>query len=169
MRLLPALLRSRSVAESPVDESRLAAAGGRLRPLMAASAVVLLVVLLVSAIAPSAAQAGGVLGSGIGPSIGPSVLPNVGGAISNGIVGLAVDAFKAIIKALFAPIAKFVTVDLIHWVVEVPNFAQGHFVPQPRRRRPGRAGALREPCRDARADRRRDLWRRAWARWRRSR
>jgi hypothetical protein len=129
MRLHAALPRSRSVAESPVDESRLVAAGGRFGPLMAASAVVLLVVLLVSAIAPSAAQAGGVLGTGIGPSIGPSVLPNVGGAISNGIVGLAVDAFKAIIKALFAPIAKFVTVDLIHWVVEVPNFAQGHYVP----------------------------------------
>ena len=65
MRLLPALLRSRSVAESPVDESRLAAAGGRLRPLMAASAVVLLVVLLVSAAPSAAAQAAGSLGTGV--------------------------------------------------------------------------------------------------------
>ena len=42
------------------------------------------------------------------------------------IVGLAVKAFEAIIKALFAPIAKFVTVALIGWLTAIPNFAQGN-------------------------------------------
>ncbi len=41
------------------------------------------------------------------------------------IAGLAVDGFKAIVKALFAPIAKFIDDQLIGWLVTVPNFNQG--------------------------------------------
>jgi hypothetical protein len=41
------------------------------------------------------------------------------------IAGLAVDGFNAIVKALFAPIAKFIDDQLIGWLVTVPNFNQG--------------------------------------------
>ena len=48
------------------------------------------------------------------------------GGVTGGIAKLAVDAFDAIIKALFAPIAKFITTQLIGWLIAVPNLTQGN-------------------------------------------
>ena len=94
--------------------------------------VVLVVVLLASAVTPPAAQA---------LHIGPVDVNPVGlflacracglpgdplsGLLGGGIAKLAVGAFDAIIKALFAPIAKFITDELIGWLVAVPNFTAG--------------------------------------------
>ena len=50
----------------------------------------------------------------------------LGGAVSDQIGNLAVGAFDAIIKHLFAPITKFITVELIGWLVAVPDFTQGN-------------------------------------------
>ena len=43
---------------------------------------------------------------------------------------MAVGAFDAIIKHLFAPITKLVTVELIGWLVAIPNFTDGTHVAQ---------------------------------------
>ena len=91
--------------------------------LLVAGLVVLVAILLVSSVAAPQAQAKGFLGTGI--SI-PNPLSPILGGLSSGIVGLAVKAFEAIIKALFTPLAKFVTVALIGWLTAIPNFAQGH-------------------------------------------
>ena len=91
--------------------------------LLLAGMVVLAVVLVVSSVAAPQAQAKGFLGTGI--SI-PNPLSPILGGLSSGVVGLAVKAFEAIIKALFTPLAKFVTVALIGWLTAIPNFAQGH-------------------------------------------
>lgn len=91
--------------------------------LLVAGLVVLVAILLVSSVAAPQAQAKGILGTGI--SI-PNPLSPILGGLSSGIVGLAVKAFEAIIKALFTPLAKFVTVALIGWLTAIPNFAQGH-------------------------------------------
>jgi hypothetical protein len=91
--------------------------------LLVAGMVVLVAVLLISSVAAPQAQAKGILGTGI--SI-PNPLSPILGGLSSGIVGLAVKAFEAIIKALFTPLAKFVTVALIGWLTAIPNFAQGH-------------------------------------------
>jgi len=48
------------------------------------------------------------------------------GGVTGGIAKLAVGAFDAIIRALFAPIAKFITTELIGWLVAVPNLTQGN-------------------------------------------
>ena len=56
----------------------------------------------------------------------PDPFSIVGGAVSGGVGKLAVGAFDAIIKHLFAPIAKFITVELIGWLVAVPDFTQGN-------------------------------------------
>jgi hypothetical protein len=129
MRPLQALLRSRSLAGSAPDENRPAADAGR-RPLVAAGAVVLVVLLLVSAVTPGAAQAKGVLGTGISiPNpislIGSGVSSLLGG-LGGDIAKLAVGAFEAIIKALFAPIAKLITTQLIGWVITVPDLTQSN-------------------------------------------
>ena len=91
--------------------------------LLVAGLVVLVAILLVSSVAAPQAQAKGILGTGI--SI-PNPLSPILGGLSSGIVGLAVKAFEAIVKALFTPLAKFVTVALIGWLTAIPNFAQGH-------------------------------------------
>jgi len=90
---------------------------------LAAGASVLVAVLLVSAAVPPQAHAVSipnplnVITGGIGSLLGGAAAP---------IVGLAVKAFDAIIKALFAPIAKLVTVALVGWLSAIPNFAQGN-------------------------------------------
>ena len=53
-------------------------------------------------------------------------LGDILGGVTGGIAKLAVGAFDAIIKALFAPIAKFITTELIGWLVAVPNLTQGN-------------------------------------------
>ena len=113
------------------------AGGGRLRvaildhgPLLAVGAVVLVMVVLVSALAPSGAQAKGILGTGISIPNPLTLIGNGVGSLLGGLGGdiakLAVGAFDAIIKALFAPIAKFITTQLIGWLITVPNFTQGN-------------------------------------------
>jgi hypothetical protein len=93
------------------------------RPLSAIGAVVLVAVTLISAAAPPEAQATSILGIDINPLNWPGeILGGIGGDIAK----LAVGAFDAIIKALFAPIAKFVTTELVGWLVAVPNFTQGN-------------------------------------------
>ena len=111
--------------------------GGRLRvaildhgPLLAVGAVVLVMVMLVSALAPSGAQAKGILGTGISIPNPLTLIGNGVGSLLGGLGGdiakLAVGAFDAIIKALFAPIAKFITTQLIGWLITVPNLTQGN-------------------------------------------
>ncbi|MHB1833491.1 MAG: hypothetical protein ACYCXW_00850 [Solirubrobacteraceae bacterium] len=113
---------------SAPSEGRSAGSRAR-RPLVASAAVVLVVLLLVSAAAPPAAQASGILGTGISiPNpislIGSGISSLLGG-LGGDIAKLAVGAFEAIIRALFAPIAKFITTQLIGWVITVPNLTQG--------------------------------------------
>jgi len=89
---------------------------------LTAGAAVLLVVLLALSIDAPHAQAQGIL---TGISI-PNPITTLLGGIDGGMVDLAVKAFEGIIKALFTPLAKFVTVDLIGWLTTIPNFAQGN-------------------------------------------
>jgi hypothetical protein len=88
----------------------------RVGPATAAAGALALLVLLVSSLAPAPAQAIDI----------PNPLDVIGGGISD----VAVGAFDAIIKHLFAPITKLVTVDLIGWLVAVPNFTDGTHVAQ---------------------------------------
>ena len=65
----------------------------------------------------------------IGPIQVRSLIGGLGcllGGVSGDIAKLAVGGFDAIVKALFAPIAKFITTQLIGWLVAVPNFTQGN-------------------------------------------
>ena len=104
-------------------------AAATVRPLVAAGAFVLVALLLVSAAAPPAAEASGILGTGISIpnpiSLIGSGLGSLLGGLGGDIAKLAVGAFEAIIRALFAPIAKFITTQLIGWVITVPNLTQG--------------------------------------------
>jgi len=129
MRSIGARRRSSVRLESAAGESRPASSRNH-RPLVAAATFVLVALLLVSAASPPAAEASGILGTGIsipnpisliGSGIG-SLLGGLGGDIAK----LAVGAFEAIIRALFAPIAKFITTQLIGWVITVPNLTQGN-------------------------------------------
>ena len=129
MRSLGARRRSSPRLESAAGESQPACSRNR-RPLVAAGAFVLVVLLLVSAAAPPAAEASGILGTGISiPNpislIGSGISSLLGG-LGGDIAKLAVGAFEAIIRALFAPIAKFITTQLIGWVITVPNLTQGN-------------------------------------------
>ncbi|MGH2948414.1 MAG: hypothetical protein ACRDPC_19515, partial [Solirubrobacteraceae bacterium] len=88
----------------------------RRRGSLAAAAGGLSVVLVLTAAAPPTANAG------ISVPNPLDLIPNP----LDGIGGLAVGAFDAIIKHLFAPIAKFITVELIGWLAAVPDFTQGN-------------------------------------------
>jgi hypothetical protein len=84
----------------------LAVAVAEHRALLAVGAVGLVAVTLVSAVTPPEARANSVLGVDVNPLNWPGeILGGIGGDIAK----LAVGAFDAIIKALFAPTAKFVT------------------------------------------------------------
>jgi len=93
------------------------------RQLLLLGASVLAVALLLLAASPPRA-----LALPIGPiDVGPlGGLGGLLGGVTGGIAKLAVGAFDAIIKALFAPIAKFITTELIGWLVAVPNLTQGN-------------------------------------------
>jgi hypothetical protein len=108
--------------QRPRPAGLLGAARAHIRPLVV-GAMVLLILLAVLGMSAPQAQAKGILGTGI--SI-PNPLSPILGGLTSGIVGLAVKAFEAIINALFTPLAKFVTLDLIGWLTTIPNFAQGH-------------------------------------------
>jgi len=93
------------------------------RQLLLLGAVVLAVALLLCAASPPRAMALPIGPIGLGPLGG---LGGLLGGVTGGIAKLAVGAFDAIIKALFAPIAKFITTELIGWLVAVPNLTQGN-------------------------------------------
>jgi hypothetical protein len=85
--------------------------------------VVLVAVFVLCAVSAPAAGA-----LSIGP-IGPDPLGLSGGllgGVTGGLAKVAVGGFDAIIKALFAPVAKFITTQLIGWLVAVPNLTQGN-------------------------------------------
>src|SRR4051812_37704884 len=52
----------------------------------------------------------------------PNPLSPLGGALVGGAGHLVVGAFDALIAHLFAPVAHFVNVQLLGWLVAVPNF-----------------------------------------------
>jgi hypothetical protein len=56
----------------------------------------------------------------------PNPLGPIGEALGAGGAGIAVKAFDAIIAHLFAPVARFVNVELLGWRVMVPNFSGGN-------------------------------------------
>src|SRR3954454_12767973 len=56
----------------------------------------------------------------------PNPLAPIGEALGAGAAAAAVDAFDAIIAHLFAPVARFVNVELLGWLVAVPNFSGGN-------------------------------------------
>ena len=63
----------------------------------------------------------GKLVSGITGAPG-SLLSGLGGQL----IGVAVGGFVAIIRALFSPMAKFITTQVIGWVITVPNLTAGN-------------------------------------------
>jgi hypothetical protein len=79
--------------------------------------------LLMSAASPPPAQA-----VAIGPvDLNPLNWPGeILGGVAGGIANVAVGGFDAIIKALFAPVARFITTELIGWLIAVPNLTQGN-------------------------------------------
>jgi hypothetical protein len=88
--------------------------------LLGAGTTVLLVVLVVSAAAPPAAL------GGIPTPFGLNPLKGLGDTITGGFGSMAVEAFDAIVKHLFAPVNKLVTAQLIGWLVAIPDFTGGH-------------------------------------------
>ena len=93
------------------------------RQLLGLGAAVLAVALLLSAASPPPAQAVHVGPVDLNPLNWPG---DILGGVTGGIAKLAVGAFDAIIKTLFAPIAKFITTQLIGWLVAIPNLTQGN-------------------------------------------
>ena len=112
-------------AAAPARSGQSGSAGvTRSRPqLLGLGAAVLAVVLLLSVASPPPAHALPVGPIDVGPLGG---LGGLLGGVTGGIAKVAVGAFDAIIKALFAPIAKFITTELIGWLVAVPNLTQGN-------------------------------------------
>jgi len=100
--------------------------GGRGAGLLVTVGVTVLVgMLLVSAASPPAAQALHIGPIDINP-LGGSPTNPLGGLVGGAIGQLAVGGFSAIVKALFSPLAKFVTTQLIGWLVAIPNLTQGN-------------------------------------------
>src|SRR3954464_736790 len=56
----------------------------------------------------------------------PNPLSPITGALGGGAGALATGAFDAIVGHLFAPIAHFLNVQLLAWLVAVPDFAGGN-------------------------------------------
>ena len=130
MRSLGARRRSGPRLESAASASRPAGSGVTVGRWWRLARSCWSLLLLVSAAAPPAAEASGILGTGISiPNpislIGSGISSLLGG-LGGDIAKLAVGAFDAIIRALFAPIAKFITTQLIGWLITVPNLTQGN-------------------------------------------
>ena len=81
------------------------------------------VTLLFSALEPSPAQAW-ILGLPSPGQVVSGLLGGIGHVIGGTVGKAAVTAFDAIIHALFAPIAHFINVQLIGWLVAVPDYAR---------------------------------------------
>ena len=86
------------------------------------AAAALLAVLMVSALRAPGAHAA-ILGLPSPGHIVGGLLGGVGHAIGGTVGKLAVTAFDAIVHALFAPIARFINVQLLGWLVAVPDYA----------------------------------------------
>ncbi len=82
-----------------------------------------LLVLVSGVAAPSEAQ-GAVLGLPSPGKVVSGLLGGVGHVIGGGIGKAGVTVFDAIIHALFAPIARFINVQLLGWLVAVPDYAR---------------------------------------------
>src|SRR4051794_24062172 len=71
-----------------------------------------------------------VAGAGREAEAVPTPIPNPLGPSTNargaGAADVGVKAFDAIIAHLFAPVARFVNVELLGWLVRVPNFSRGN-------------------------------------------
>ena len=93
---------------------------GRGALLVGAIGSIAVLFLLASAVAPAPAQALKI----------PDPIDIVTGPVTGGIADMAVSAFDAIIRHLFAPITKLVTVELIGWLVAIPDFTDGTHVAQ---------------------------------------
>ena len=85
--------------------------------------LVLVIALLVSTASAPPAQAVAIGPIGLNPFGG---LGGLLGGVTGGIAQVAVGAFDTIIKSLFAPVARFITTQLIGWLVTVPNLTQGN-------------------------------------------
>jgi hypothetical protein len=112
-----------SRAEADAAASPIRAAARRHAGLLAVAAAALAAVLVISAATAPPARAASIAGIDINPLDWPGELFS---GISGGIAKLAVSGFDAIVKALFAPIAKFITTQLIGWLLTVPNLTQGN-------------------------------------------
>ena len=88
-------------------------------PIVAAIGAVFALIMLIGVVAPASAQAKIKI---------PNPIDIVAGPLTGGVADMAVGAFDAIIKHLFAPMTKLVTVDLIGWLVAIPNFTDGTHV-----------------------------------------
>ena len=89
----------------------------------AVGAGVLVVTLLFSALEPSPAQAW-LLGLPSPGQVVSGLLGGIGHVIGGTVGKVAVTAFDAIIHALFSPIAKFISTQLLSWLVAVPDYAR---------------------------------------------
>ena len=76
--------------------------------------------LAMSALAAGSARAGILPDPG---SVLSGVLGGIGGVVAGGAGQFAVSAFDAIVHALFAPVARFINVQLLGWLVAVPDYA----------------------------------------------
>ena len=90
---------------------------------VAAGAAAGLLVLVSGVAAPSEAR-GAVLGLPSPGKVVSGLLGGVGHVIGGGIGKVGVTVFDAIIHALFAPIARFINVQLVGWLVAVPDYAR---------------------------------------------
>ena len=90
--------------------------------LVAVGGAVLAVTLVLSALEPSPARAW-LLGLPSPGQVVGGLLGGIGHVIGGTMGKLAVTGFDAIIHALFAPVAHFINVQLVAWLVAVPDYA----------------------------------------------
>jgi hypothetical protein len=88
--------------------------------LAAVGVAVLMVMLLFSALEPSPAGAW-VFGLPSPGKVIGGLLGGVGHVIGGTVGKVAVTAFDAIVHELFAPIARFINIQLLGWLVAVPD------------------------------------------------
>jgi hypothetical protein len=80
---------------------------------------------LIAALVGAAAVVAGSAGDARAASL-PNPISPVTNLIGGGVAHAAVGAFDAIIHHLFAPVARFINVQLVGWLVAVPDFSRGN-------------------------------------------
>jgi hypothetical protein len=113
----------RSPAEAAAAPAAVTVGSRTRRRLLVAGVLVLVIALLVSTTSAPPAQAVTIGPIGLNPFGG---LGGLLGGVTGGLAQVAVGAFDTIIKSLFAPVARFITTQLIGWLVTVPNLTQGN-------------------------------------------